>query len=110
MHTDWAQGVEGGFDLVLCNPPYVALEEELGPGVREYEPHSALFAGDRGLEAYKRILPDLPRLLKPGGHGIFEIGCSQAAAVLEIGERAGLCGEVARDLEGRDRAIIFTMP
>ena len=49
---NWAEGIRESFDLILCNPPYVAEGAELGPGVREYEPDEALFAGEKGLDAY----------------------------------------------------------
>ncbi len=45
---DWAEGIDERFDLILCNPPYVAADAETGPGVAEYEPAEALFAGPRG--------------------------------------------------------------
>ena len=66
------------FDLILCNPPYVADGAELGPGVREYEPDEALFAGEEGLDAYRALAPQLPRLLEPGGLAAVEIGHDQA--------------------------------
>jgi release factor glutamine methyltransferase len=56
---DWAEGIKERFDLVLCNPPYVRTGDELGPGVREYEPDEALFAGADGLDAY-RTLSSMP--------------------------------------------------
>ena len=55
---DWASGIARRFDLLLCNPPYVATEAEVGPGVAEYEPAEALFAGADGLDDYRRLAPD----------------------------------------------------
>jgi release factor glutamine methyltransferase len=52
---DWAKGLKERFDLILCNPPYVAEDAELGPGVREFEPDEALFAGQDGLDAYGEL-------------------------------------------------------
>ena len=78
---NWADGVDEQFDLILCNPPYVAEGAELGPGVREYEPDEALFAGKSGLDAYAQLAPQLPRLLAPGGLAAVEIGHDQAEAV-----------------------------
>ena len=66
VQGDWAEGLVEKFDLILCNPPYVADGAELGPGVREYEPDEALFAGDEGLDAYRALAPQLPRLLDAG--------------------------------------------
>jgi release factor glutamine methyltransferase len=105
--TDWATGVDDRFDLILSNPPYVGDGEVLGRGVREFEPAGALFAGADGLDAYRRLLPRLPDLLAVAGVAIVEIGHAQAAAVLALGTASGLAGSVARDLAGRDRAIVF---
>ncbi|GIX14826.1 MAG: hypothetical protein KatS3mg118_2785 [Paracoccaceae bacterium] len=82
--ADWAEGVEGPFDLIVANPPYVAEAELAGlaPEVRLHEPHLALAGGIDGLAAYRRIAPALPRLLTPrGGRVLFEIGRGQDRAV-----------------------------
>jgi release factor glutamine methyltransferase len=105
---DWAQGIEESFDLVLCNPPYVAEGAELGPGVREYEPDEALFAGQSGLEAYRALAPQLPRLLNKGGLAAVEIGHDQASAVTALLERDGLRARVVNDLAERPRAVLLT--
>ena len=75
---DWATAIAGGWDLVLSNPPYVRDDAPLDPGVRDFEPAAGLFAGADGLDAYRRIVPDLPRLLAPGGMAVIEIGHDQA--------------------------------
>ena len=105
---DWAQGIEDCFDLVLCNPPYVAEGAELGPGVREYEPDEALFAGESGLEAYRALAPQLPRLLNKGGLAAVEIGHDQASAVTALLQRDGLRARVVNDLAERPRAVLLT--
>ena len=105
---DWAQGIDEGFDLLLCNPPYVAEGAELGPGVREYEPDEALFAGESGLEAYRALAPQLPRLLNKGGLAAVEIGHDQAGAVTELLTRDGLQSRVAKDFADRPRAVLLT--
>jgi release factor glutamine methyltransferase len=108
VQADWASGVTERFDLVLCNPPYVADGAELGPGVREYEPDEALFAGEEGLDAYRVLAPQLPRLLNPGGIAAIEIGFGQAGAVTRLLARDGLEARVANDLAGRPRAVLLT--
>jgi release factor glutamine methyltransferase len=105
---DWAQGIEESFDLVLCNPPYVAEGAELGRGVREYEPDEALFAGQSGLEAYRALAPQLPRLLNKGGLAAVEIGHDQASAVTALLERDGLRARVVNDLAEQPRAVLLT--
>jgi len=105
---DWAEGVQESFDLILCNPPYIAEGAELGPGVREYEPDEALFAGQYGLDAYRALAPQLPRLLSKGGLAAVEIGAGQAEAVKDLLARDGLKAEVAKDLGDRPRAVLLT--
>ena len=105
---NWAEGISEQFNLVLCNPPYIAEGAELGPGVREYEPDQALFAGEEGLDSYQALAPQLPQLLEPGGLAAVEIGYDQARAVTALLAREGLEANVAHDLAGRDRALLLT--
>jgi release factor glutamine methyltransferase len=105
---DWAKGLAEKFDLILCNPPYVAEGAELGPGVREFEPDEALFAGKEGLDAYRELAPQLPRLLSRGGLAAVEIGADQAKAVTGLLARDGLAATVGHDLAGRPRALLLT--
>jgi release factor glutamine methyltransferase len=105
---DWAKGISETFDLILCNPPYVAEDAELGPGVREYEPDEALFAGKEGLDAYRELAPQLPRLLNRGGLAVVEIGHDQAEPVTALLARGGLQARVANDLAGRARCVLLT--
>ena len=105
---NWAAGIRESFDLILCNPPYIAEGEELGPGVREFEPDEALFAGNEGLDAYQALAPQLPKLLNPGGLAAIEIGPDQADAVSGLLARDGLQASVANDLAGRPRAVLLT--
>jgi release factor glutamine methyltransferase len=105
---NWAEGLIETFDLILCNPPYVATGSELGPGVREHEPDEALFAGEEGLDAYRALAPQLPRLLNPAGLAAVEIGPDQASAVTTLLARDGLKADVAQDFGGRPRAVLLT--
>ena len=108
LQGNWAEGLVETFDLILCNPPYVADGADLGPGVREYEPDEALFAGSEGLDAYRALAPQLPLLLGKGGLAAVEIGHDQANAVTRLLARDGLKARVAQDLAGRDRAVLLT--
>jgi len=105
---DWAKELDETFDLILCNPPYVPQDAELGHGVREYEPDEALFAGETGLDAYRILAPQLPRLLGKGGLAAVEIGHDQADAVTALLARDGLKARVAKDLADRPRAVLLT--
>lgn len=106
---DWAEGVSEKFDLVLINPPYVALDGELGAGVAEYEPHEALFAGNDGLDDYRRLAPAVERLLEPGGLAAIEIGHDQGASAAALFEHEGLAPQLAHDLAGRPRALLISV-
>ena len=55
LQGNWAEGLVEKFDLILCNPPYIAEDADLGPGVRAFEPDEALFAGREGLDAYRAL-------------------------------------------------------
>lgn len=106
--ADWAAGL-GRFDLVLANPPYVESDAPLDASVRAYEPAGALFAGPDGLDDYRMLVPQLPRLLAPGGAALVEIGASQAAAVEAIAATAGMTARLHRDLGGRARVLEMTV-
>jgi release factor glutamine methyltransferase len=103
---DWGEGLDERFGLVLCNPPYVesgaALSVEVG-----FEPAAALFAGVDGLDAYRRIVPQLPGLLARGGVAVLEIGWTQAGAVLGMAQAVGMWGDIRRDLGARDRVVVL---
>lgn len=105
---DWARGIKESFDLVLCNPPYVAQGAELGRGVREFEPDEALFAGESGLDAYRVLAPQLPTLLNAGGLAAVEIGPDQGAAVTALLARDGLTARIVNDFADRPRAVLLT--
>lgn len=105
---DWAEGISESFDLVLCNPPYVAEGAELGPGVREFEPDEALFAGETGLDAYRALAPQLPKLLNRAGLAAVEIGHDQCHSVIELLARNGLRARAVDDLADRPRAVLLT--
>lgn len=105
---DWLVGVDGPFDLVVCNPPYIAADElpGLAPEVIGWEPLAALSPGADGLAAYARIAPCLAAVLAPGGRALFEIGPSQGAAVAALFRAAGFAEvRVHPDLDLRDRVI-----
>ena len=105
---DWADGIEEKFDLILCNPPYVPDNEPLETGVADHEPGEALFAGPEGLDSIRRIAPEIPRLLQPGGVGAVEIGADQAQGAKKLLARKGVKVRVVQDLGGRDRAVLLT--
>ena len=106
---DWAEGVDGQFDLILVNPPYIGTDEPLSGDVL-HDPPSALFAGTDGLGDYRRIVPDLPRLIAAGGLAALEIGHRQAQGVGALVAQHGLKVAVRQDLGQRDRCLAVTRP
>jgi release factor glutamine methyltransferase len=102
---DWAAALGGRFDLILCNPPYVEDAADLMPDVAQFEPASALYAGADGLADYRRLLPEMPRLLGDGGVALFEFGTGQAAALTAMGQALGFTATVTHDLGGRPRVL-----
>ena len=105
---NWAEAVEARFDLILANPPYIGTGETLPDEVRGHEPASALFAGTDGLDDYRILATQLPRLIAPGGCAAVEIGHTQAVSVAALFAERGLDSVVHRDLGGRDRCLLVT--
>jgi release factor glutamine methyltransferase len=96
----------GSIDLIVSNPPYVPLtqREGLQREVRDYEPHVALFAGETGFELYDRIVADAPRVLRPGGRLVMELGFGSVNHVEEL-LRGWRDVRVVPDLAGIPRVI-----
>lgn len=106
---DWGAGIEGPFDLVVANPPYIetAAIEGLEPEVRDHEPRLALDGGPDGLAAYRTVVQDVARLLGPGGGFVLEIGKGQGPAVSALAAAQGLTVHAIRpDLSGIGRALV----
>ncbi|MEQ8179142.1 MAG: peptide chain release factor N(5)-glutamine methyltransferase [Amphiplicatus sp.] len=110
VKDDWAAAVEGTFDLIISNPPYIeeGARESLPVEVRAYEDPRALFAGEDGLDAYRAILAGAPSLARPRSLMIFELGEGQAEAVGALAKAAfpGAFIEFEADLAGRRRALV----
>ncbi|HEX4505787.1 MAG TPA: peptide chain release factor N(5)-glutamine methyltransferase [Alphaproteobacteria bacterium] len=107
---NWTDGVEGPFDIIVSNPPYIESGHLPGlpPEVREHDPVLALDGGTDGLDAYRAIIPAIPALLGPGGLAVFEIGEGQGDAVTRIARENGLAPAGSRkDLGGIARALSF---
>jgi release factor glutamine methyltransferase len=105
---DMAAGVQGQFDLVVSNPPYIARGQiaSLAPEVRDYDPMMALDGGGDGLTAYRSISADAKRILAQGGRLFVEMGAGQEPAVRELFTNAGLVVGIARnDLAGTPRVL-----
>jgi release factor glutamine methyltransferase len=98
------------FDLILSNPPYVELDgyDTLARGVRDYEPHLALFGGRDGMDLFRRLAPEASLRLKPGGFLLLEIGAGQLGGVQRLMANEGLLPDRSvNDLQGIPRCAVF---
>jgi release factor glutamine methyltransferase len=105
---DWADALDGTFDVVVANPPYIPDREIAGlaPEVARFEPRGALSGGPDGLDAYRSIARMLPRLLADGGIVALEVGAGQAPDVARLLAAGGLSDvRTARDLGSVERVV-----
>jgi release factor glutamine methyltransferase len=106
---DWGHRLDGPFDLIVGNPPYVREADWLGlqPEVRDFEPRTALLAGADALDAYRALAPECVRLLATDGVLVLEIGLGQGDAVTAILAAHGLdVVERRRDLGDVERCLV----
>jgi release factor glutamine methyltransferase len=106
---DWDAALASArFDLVLGNPPYIPSADiaTLMPDVAAHEPSSALDGGADGLAAYRKIVGALPRLLRPGGAAVLELGIGQSEAVAALAVATGFQTGFRADLTGIRRVIV----
>jgi len=104
----WGEALSARFDVIVSNPPYVRAGEIplLDPEVRVYDPALALDGGADGLDCYRAIIVDLPRLLAEGGFVAFEVGADQAVSVASLlGAQGFRIERVGRDLGGHERVV-----
>lgn len=99
---------EKKYDVLLSNPPYVAIKDKYMLGVDlDYEPSIALFAGESGLDFYIKFLPLIHRYLKEGGVFIFEIGYDQGESLIDICKKNNIDNVfIKKDLSDNDRFLI----
>jgi len=110
--ADWCSALNGSFDLILANPPYIRRKDidALDPEVRIYDPALALDGGDDGLRAYKDIVASGQSMLKPGGWILLEAGVGQADEIVQLFDSYGWLDAdakacVFRDLSGLNRVV-----
>lgn len=110
VHCSWFDSVAGCFDIIVSNPPYIALPEIAGlaPDVRDFDPLRALDGGPDGLAAYRRIASGAGAHLAPGGRIIVEIGAGQEGAVAALFKVSGFnLSAIKSDLGGHVRCLVF---
>ena len=113
LESDWFDRVDGRFDLIVSNPPYIALDEMdgLSTEVAKFDPRIALTDEGDGLCCLRRIAAGAPLHLNAGGWLMVEIGPTQGAAVVALFDAAGFANSaVGQDLDGRDRVVLGQKP
>lgn len=111
VQSDLFEKIQGKFDVIVCNPPYIpgGTIPGLMPEVRDHEPMGALDGGEDGLSFYRRIVEEGRPHLTGGGMLFFEIGYEQAQAVAGLMEKAGFSQiHVVKDYAGLDRVVYGT--
>ena len=111
IHSDLFENIEGKFDIIVSNPPYIRTEviDTLMPEVKEHEPFGALDGKEDGLYFYDKIIKECRSFLQRGGMLFFEIGYDQAADVSRMMEEVGFQEiNVVQDYAGLDRVVYGT--
>lgn len=111
LQSDLFEKVEGKFEIIVSNPPYIASAEveKLMPEVRDHEPRMALDGTEDGLFFYRRIIEEAGKHLVSSGMLFFEIGYDQGQAVSELMRTEGYCDvQVVQDYAGLDRVVFGT--
>lgn len=108
--SDWTDNVDGQFDVVVSNPPYIetAAIADLEPEVARYEPRGALDGGPDGCDPYRTLFAQLPRVMAEQALVVFEHGVGQSDSICAMADAAGLrTREVRRDLSGTERVVVL---
>ncbi|NBX66220.1 MAG: peptide chain release factor N(5)-glutamine methyltransferase [Proteobacteria bacterium] len=111
LESDWLKNIEGRFDVITCNPPYIPSNdiETLEADVRLYDPLLALNGGADGLVPYRIVFPQIRKFLKKGGVAFFECGAGQAEDIVKIAASCGLeVVSIAKDLAGISRVVCLS--
>lgn len=109
--SNWGAALDERADVIVSNPPYIPDQDidGLEPEVAAFEPRLALAGGPDGLDCYRELVPQMARLLRPGGLAAVEVGAGQAPQVADLFIAAGLMNVAfARDLGGIERCVMGT--
>jgi len=110
--SNWAEGLQGPFDIIVSNPPYIPLKDKktLDKGVLLYDPPEALFGGEDGLVCYRILSQEIKPLLSPQGIVVLEIGKDQGKDVETIFQKTGFSVHfILKDLAGINRVLGFKL-
>jgi release factor glutamine methyltransferase len=108
QNSNWGEDLEGQFDIIVSNPPYISLRDKdtLGKSVLQFDPALALFGGEDGLDCYCILSKDIKRLLSPKGIAVLEMGYGQRKEIESLFQSTGFeIIFVLKDLAGIERGI-----
>lgn len=109
INNDFLKDINKKYDVIVSNPPYIRINESIEQIVKENEPHIALYAGEDGLDCYRKILSDVKKNMKDKCLIAFEIGYTQGEQIKEIAEKylSNIKIEIKKDLSNRDRMLFI---
>ena len=109
IHSNLFENINGTFDVIISNPPYIAYDEVIDDKVRNNEPHLALYADNNGLYFYEEILKEAKQYLNPKNMLAFEIGENQGEALKRLAYKyfpeATIL--IEKDFPGKDRYLFI---
>ncbi len=109
IQNDFLEGIDKKYDLIISNPPYIKTNEEIEDIVKNNEPSIALYAGDDGLDCYRKILSQVKKNMKDKCLIAFEIGCDQSNDIITLVQEylEDVIIEVKKDLSDKDRMLFI---
>lgn len=109
IQSDMWKNINDKYDIIVSNPPYIKTNEKIEDVVKNNEPHLALYAGEDGLDCYRKILKDIEPHMKDKCLVGFEIGMTQAEKIKEIALSTldNIKVEIKKDLSGKDRMLFI---
>lgn len=109
FESDWFENASGTFDLIVSNPPYLTEGEieQAQIEVKKFDPYSALFSPENGLQDLRKIIELAPKFLNSGGTLALECGLNQAQTLADTFADKWQRAEVLKDLSGRERFLIL---
>ena len=108
--SDWTKSIQGKFDIIISNPPYIKSNQikNLQKEVKCHDPELALDGGEDGLDCYKLIIENITRLMNKNSFLIFEIDFWQGDKIIDLSQENNLKFlSMKKDLSGQDRCLIF---
>ena len=105
IKSDIFNNIDDKFDIIVSNPPYIDRKDEvtMQDNVLKYDPHLALFAEEKGMYFYRKIIEQAKDYLNENGVIFFEIGYDQKDKIIKLADMNGYLAEVYKDINGRDR-------